>query len=137
MDETIEEDVVEEIREQITEEPIKEAQVAEGNNIQKTNISHQEANNNHLSFNDIDFVKTDDGNITNVSAPKTIERLEEISAMRAEQRKNETDADEDDNVKLSISDQSFDLDNLDIHNIEEPKIDLLPDLLIDDIEVLN
>ena len=28
-------------------------------------------------------------------------------------------------------------DNLDIHNIEEPKLDLLPDLLIDEIEVLE
>jgi hypothetical protein len=134
MDETIEEDVVEEIKEQITEEPIRESNVAEGNNIQQTNISSQD-NNSRLSFNDIDFIKAEDGNITNVSAPKTIERLEEISEMRTQQRKN--DEDEDDNVKLSISDQSFDLDNLDIHNIEEPKIDLLPDLLIDDIEVLN
>jgi hypothetical protein len=43
----------------------------------------------------------------------------------------------DDDIKLNISDQSFNLDNLDIHNIEEPKLDLLPDLLIDDIEILE
>jgi hypothetical protein len=59
--------------------------------------------------------------------------------MRARQRKLESDDDVDDvnNVKLSISDQSFTLDTLDVHNIEEPRIDLLPDLLIDDIEILD
>ena len=44
---------------------------------------------------------------------------------------------EDDNVKLKISDQDFNLDTLDVHNIEEPKLELLPDLLIDDIEILD
>jgi hypothetical protein len=44
---------------------------------------------------------------------------------------------EDDNVKLKISDQVFNLDSLDVHNIEEPKLELLPDLLIDDIEILD
>ena len=41
------------------------------------------------------------------------------------------------NIKLNISDQDFSLDNLDVHNIEEPKLDLLPDLLIDEIEILE
>ena len=45
--------------------------------------------------------------------------------------------DDDDNVRLNITDQSVNLDNLDIHNIDEPKIDLLPDLLIDEIEILE
>ena len=45
--------------------------------------------------------------------------------------------DEDDSVKLKISDQVFSLDTLDVHNIEEPKLELLPDLLIDDIEILE
>ena len=44
---------------------------------------------------------------------------------------------DDDNERLKISDQPFSLDALDVHNIEEPKLDLLPDLLIDDIEVLE
>jgi hypothetical protein len=131
MDETVEEDVVEEIKEQITEEPIKErineTQMGAGN----TNSS-----NSHISFNDIDYVKGGDGSVSNIVAPKTFERLEQISEMRAKQRK-EDDDDDNDNVKLQISDQSFNLDALDIHNIEEPKIDLLPDLLIDDIEILG
>ena len=79
-------------------------------------------------------MKGDDGTVTSLSAPKTIERLEEISNIRAEQRKAE---EEDDNVKLNISDQSVELGDLDIHIIDEPRINLLPDLLIDDIEILE
>ena len=55
--------------------------------------------------------------------------------MRYQQRKAEEE--DDDNERLKISDQTFNLDALDVHNIEEPKLDLLPDLLIDDIEVLE
>ena len=138
MDETIEEDVIEEIKEQVIEEdviPISSEKInshysnENQNNIQETKPS--------LSFSDIDYVSNGDGNIISVEAPKDITRLEEISEMRYQQRKNEMDDDDDDNVKIHISDQTFNLDTLDVHNIEEPKIDLLPDLLIDDIEILN
>jgi hypothetical protein len=47
------------------------------------------------------------------------------------------DDDDDDNVKLKISDQNVELSSLDIHQISEPNINLLPDLLIDDIEILT
>jgi len=139
MDETVEEDVVEEIKEQIIEEPIKETIKEESlQNIAGSNSNNgNNTSSNQLSFNDIDYVKSDDGIISNIVAPKNIERLEEISEMRAKQRKEEEDEDDNNNVKLQISEQSFNLDALDIHNIEEPKIDLLPDLLIDDIEVLD
>ena len=132
MDETIEEDVVEEIKEQIIEEPIKRPVEPNTNSNANTN----QVGGSRLSFNNIDYVKTADGNVANVNAPKDIERLEEISQMRYQQRKAEED-DDDENEKLKISDQPFSLDALDVHNIEEPRIDLLPDLLIDDIEVLE
>jgi len=137
MDETVEEDVVEEIKEQITEEPIKES-VKES--IKESNVSTviQEPNSpSHLSFNDIDYVKTQDGNVSNIIAPKSISRLEEISELRSRQRKLEAEEEEEENVRLNITDQAFNLDSLDVHNIEEPTIDLLPDLLIDEIEVLE
>ena len=133
MDETVEEDVVEEIKEQIIEEPIKRPVDPNSNAAANTN---QIGGGSRLSFNNIDYVKTADGNVANVNAPKDIERLEEISQMRYQQRKAEED-DDDENEKLKISDQPFSLDALDVHNIEEPRIDLLPDLLIDDIEVLE
>ena len=128
MDETVEEDVVEEIKEQIIEEPIRSKQ-------QELATMTTEEKQKSLSFNNIDYVKTEDGSITNVVAPKSIERLEEISEFRSQQRKQEEE--EEENDKIKISEQPFQLDMLDIHNIEEPKIELLPDLLIDDIEVLE
>ena len=135
MDETVEEDVREEINEQIIEEPIKQ-QVAttDGSATTGPNIT---PSNSRLSFNNIDYVKTEDGSVSNVSAPKTIERLEEISDLRYQQRKMEEE-DDDDNSKLNISSETFTLDNLDVHNIEEPPLELyLPDLLMDEIEVLG
>ena len=126
MDETVEEDVIEEIKEEITHEPII-----------KPNENISPITKNGVTFNEIDYVKSDTG-ITQINAPKNIQRLEEISTIRNEQRKQYDDDDDDDaNVKLNISDQTFNLDNLDIHNIEEPKLDLLPDLLIDEIEILE
>lgn len=125
MDESIEEDVVEEIKEEVIHEPIIAIPQTPVASLQKTGVS----------FNDIDYIKTENG-ISQIPAPKNLDRLEEISVMRNEQRKKESE-DDDDNVKLTITDQTFNLDNLDIHNIEEPKLDLLPDLLIDEIEVLE
>jgi len=137
MDETTEEDITEEINEQIIEEPIKK--VVENSGGEGVNTtSPVDSTKSSLSFNDIDYVKNDNGNIENINAPKTIERLEEISEFRSQQRKIESqDDDADNNVKLSISEQTFDLDDMDVHNIEEPKLELLPDLLIDDIEILE
>lgn len=129
MDETIEEDVIEEIKEEIVHEPIM-APISQSNNLS----NHEKTNG--ISFNDTDYIKTDVG-ITEINAPKNINRLEEISVMRNEQRKQEAINECDDNVKITISDQNFNLDKLDIFTIEEPKLDLLPDLLIDDIEILE
>ena len=137
MDETTEEDVIEEIKEEVTHEPIISdvpPVIADVTTEDKSPIL-DESQKGGVTFNDIDYVQTDNG-VSQITAPKNIDRLEEISTIRNEQRKREDD-DDDDNVKLNISDQSFNLDNLDIHNIEEPKVDLLPDLLLDEIEVLE
>lgn len=137
MDETTEEDVIEEVKEEVTHEPIiadVPPVIADVTTEEKSPIL-DETQKGGVTFNDIDYVQTDNG-VSQITAPKNIDRLEEISTIRNEQRKRE-DEDEDDNVKLNISDQSFNLDNLDIHNIEEPKVDLLPDLLLDEIEVLE
>jgi hypothetical protein len=139
MDETVEEDVVEEIKEEIIDEPIKMNNLQNNNNAITNNtdnvtVSEHKSNENvKLSFNDIDYISNVDGQMTSITAPKSIERLEEISEMRAHQRRMET---EEEN-KIKISEHSFDLDSIDVHNIDEPKIDLLPDLIIDDIEILE
>ena len=149
MDESVEEDIVEEIKEQVIEEQVVEEKIKENVNMNhennQTNDNNLSLNTNggsssQLSFNDIDYIKDDNNNIISVTAPKTIERLEEISELRAQQRKQDEDDDDNDNEdngRLKISDEYIELGSLDIHNIEEPKIDLLPDLLIDDIEILD
>jgi hypothetical protein len=138
MDESVEEDVIEEVKEEVVHEPIVEPVVEPGiepvdNNANTVDIPSLPKTN--ISFNDIDYVKTDTG-IEQVTAPKSLDRLEEISMIRNEQRKKD-DEEGEENVKLTISDQPYNLDSLDIHNIEEPKLDLLPDLLIDEIEILE
>ena len=139
MDESVEEDVIEEVNEQIIDEPIKEAVVAGKVANVEAMVEQPQIPSpipSRLSFNDIDYVQNQDGAISNVNAPKNIPHLEEISTFRAQQRKQDEDDDED-SPKLQISTQPFNLDALDIHNIEEPSIDLLPDLLIDEIEILE
>jgi hypothetical protein len=162
MGETIEEDVVEEIKEQVVEKPaeakgetqiIKET-VDEGDkkieqsggslesdaDLPKTlEVMTETEKSSRLSFNDVDYARDEHNNEIVVDAPKDISRLEEISEMRNEQRKLETEEDHDeDNPRLKIADEDVKLDDLlDIHNIDTPnQISLMPDLLIDDIEVL-
>jgi hypothetical protein len=144
MDESVEEDIVEEIKEQLIEEQIVEEKVKENNQTNDNNSNNNLSfttngggSSSQLSFNDIDYIKDDNNNIISVTAPKTIERLEEISELRAQQRKQDEDDEDEDNGRLKISDEHIELGALDIHNIEEPKMDLLPDLLIDDIEILD
>lgn len=138
MDETVEEDVVEEVKEQVIEE-----QVASSSNTNQTGGNpdtsiNTQAVTSSLSFDNIDYARDEAGTVHQVDAPKSIDRLEEISEQRYQQRKLETE-DEDNgnqNERLNISDQTVDLTHLDIHNIEPPELTLLPDLLIDDIEIL-
>jgi hypothetical protein len=126
MDETIEENVTEEIKEEIIEEPKEEHVVTDSDT--KPGIR----------FDNVDYVKGPDNTIVPVEAEKSDERLKKIAEIREEQRKKlEEAADDDDNEKLKISDQSILLDTLDVHDLVEPSMDLLPDLLIDEIEVLE
>ena len=97
-------------------------------------IVKQEAG--RLSFNNVDLVKDSNNNVEVVNAPKDVDVLEQISALRNEQRKLESSEDDDSNERLQISEQNIDLGPMDIHVIDPPGVELLPDLLIDDIEVL-
>ena len=135
MDETIEEDVVEEIKEQIIEQPQKQEHKPE----QKQVETPTTPTTNKVGFNDIDYVASSDGKFQNVVVPKTYENLDYISNMRAEQRKLDevNDSDDDNNIKINISDEFVSPESLGLLSIEEPKMDLLPDLLLDEIEVLE
>jgi len=135
MDETIEENVTEEIKEEIMEEPKNEIIEEPKNEVRDddTNKTSVENKSGGIRFDDVDYVKGIDNNIVSVTAPKTDERLKQISEMREEQRR--MNEDDDDNAKLTISDQTVSLN--DVQDIDPPDINLLPDLMIDDIEVLD
>lgn len=143
MDETVEENVTEEIKEEVVEEPKEEPAKELAKEFAKepdAAVVTDSDTRSSIRFNDVDYVKGPDNTIVPVEAEKTDERLADISRIRYEQRKiNEAadDDDDEDNEKLKISDQSIILDTLDVHDLVEPSMDLLPDLLIDEIEVLE
>jgi hypothetical protein len=141
MDETVEEDVVEEIKEQVVEQtpPVnargESEYIGEGgaskSSESKTSVL-ETSSSSSLKFNDVDSVLNKDNKQEVVSAPKTIERLEEISALRNMQRKMEEESDDE---KLNISDQDVELTGLDVHELQpEVKLD---EFLLDDIEILS
>jgi hypothetical protein len=123
MDETVEEDVIEEIKEQIIEPVV---------NSETQTIFEGKDGNISLKFNDVDSVVSKNGKEELVNAPKTIERLEEISALRNIQRKIEEDENSD---KLTILNEEVPLDILDIHIMNQPEVNT--DFVLDDIEVLS
>lgn len=108
-EEIIEEIVVTDKKEEVKEDVKKEEEVVPEQRPPSfdsvpviSNISDKPVIN-RLSFNDFDRAITNDGAEENVNAPKTIERLEEISMSRNLQRKME-EADDDDEDRLKISD---------------------------------
>ena len=150
MDETVEEDVVEEIKEQVVEKsaPVnargdtefisevkakdKEKEKEQGQTTQSTESLSASSS---LKFNDVDSVLDNNNKEEFVNAPKTYDRLEEISKMRNEQRKQ--DEEEDDDEVLKISDESVDLGSLDVHVIGQPEIKLDDSFLLNDVEILT
>jgi hypothetical protein len=134
MDETVEEVVTEEIKEEVVQKSEavnargETEYIAEGLPIKPPTVAKG------LSFNDMDSVLDKSGKEQLVNAPKTIERLEEISNLRNNQRRLE---EEDDDEKLHISDENVELSGLDVHVIGGgPSINLNDISLLDDIEVL-
>jgi hypothetical protein len=87
-----------------------------------------------LTFNEMDSVMDDDNTVKSVSAPKNIERLEEISTARAIQRRlDEEEEDEEDRIK--ISQDTIDLSGFDI--LDNDKVDVLTnDFMLDGVEEL-
>ena len=146
MDETVEEELIEEIKEQEIEVPIQKSETLvisedkEKDEKDETDADTQINNasfsttNSNLKFNDVDSVHSET-KTEMVSAPKTIERLEEISEMRNIQRKLE-EQDDDDDQPLVISNENVSLSSLDLHDINPSPMKLDNDFLLDDIEIL-
>ena len=143
MDESIEEDYIETIQEEKI--PIKEVETekerpdeTEADKLKveadALTISTQESNDKKqgISFNDNDSVMSRDNKEEIVNAPKTIERLEQISNMRNEERKLEDDDDDDgdnsfkikiggDVEKISLDSLTSKEENIILSDIEELK----------------
>ena len=163
MDETTEEEYIEEIKEQLIENktkptvalaPIKSvglgasviAATEESTRTSANTSAFNEVSklaglgsiDTAIKFNDTDFVRDTDNNENLVNAPKDIDRLEEISAIRYNQRKQDEEDDDDGSMKLNISDQTVSLNDLEVYNMDEPNLEIsdleeftLPDLMSD------
>ena len=161
LDETIEEEIEEDIKEEVIvkalpenikeEDPIKENlyitkdDEADKNDIDVSrlpkedviipDIDNLDEENQLLSFNDTDFVKDSNDVEHNIVAPKDIDTLEKISEIRNNQRKDD-EGDDSDDEKLKISNVEINLDDLDIHSLNEPSIQLKNDDNLD-VEILE
>jgi len=120
--------------EKLVEKTLKE----EGEKVANVVPSIQNTDNSpvitRLSFNDIDRVlDTETGKEEEVSAPKDIDRLEEISMSRAIQRRLDEDSDEEDD-RIKIHTDDIDLGTLDIFDINKSDSKIAEDLVLDGIE---
>jgi len=139
LDETTEDDVIEEIKEtpmpdETLAESISSAPISQPMEQPATQMSSK------LSFNNVDMAIDMNNKEEQINAPKDIARLEELSTIRNEQRKLETDDDDDADSsggKIQIFNENVSLGQLDVHDIEPQRLEIIPDLLIDDIEVLG
>jgi hypothetical protein len=148
MDESVEEEeevIIENIEEPIPEpfvqnpeKTIDDLKIAEENipavvpaiqNIDNENVVTR------LSFNDMDSVLDSAGKENEISAPKTIERLEEISTNNAIRRKLEEDNSDDEDDKIKIHSDMIDLSGFDILD-ELSSNTASTDLILDGIEQL-
>ena len=154
LDETTEDDIQEEIKEEDITPPEEEGQQEEeqeGGDNEKTeeekeNVTIEveqpptsdnteiESSPSTLSFNDVDTAVDTNKNEYSINAPKDLERLEEISKIRNETRKQEEEEDEEDKIKISTDPIS--LDTLDVHDIDMPSLSLDLDPLMD-VEILS
>lgn len=129
MDETCEEDVIEEIKEKPIDLP---PPIIQDNSPQIINELPKTSFENKLSFNNLDSIVTTDGKKELIEAPKDIETLEAISEQNHLKRKMEEMEDDDDD-KLSILDEEVKIDELlDINNLFPQKPS--DDIKLDDIE---
>jgi len=156
LDETVEEDIeVEEKEEIISTEPIVEEEKEDNtitdaiDNVELQNekekekelkiepLVHEEVTNESIKFNDVDEAISVDNIISEITAPKTEERLEQISTERNEARKleeMEDDDDEDDKIKIG---GKISLTELDVHDLEKPKVLNNTPIGLEEIEILT
>ena len=159
LDETIENDVqVEESEEIISTEPIEEevatddktdGDVDEDDSNKEVeeeikidpleglgDISDNSKETDRIQFNDIDKAIGTDNKIEDIAAPKTVERLEQISQERAKARNNEEDDEEEEDDRIKIG-EKIKLTDIDVHDLEKPKETNKVPIGLDEIEILT
>jgi hypothetical protein len=158
LDESIEEDIqVEETEEIISTEPVEEKkeeiistepveensqnQVQNNEDVErldedKLKIDPLEQPKESIKFNDIDQAIGVDKIIEEIEAPKTEERLEQISNERHEARKLEEMEEEEEDEKIKIG-EKISLEDLDVHYLDKPKELNKAPLGLEEIEILT
>jgi hypothetical protein len=126
MDESMEEDVQVEEKEEIVSDEIIEEPIEEP----ATSPIPQ-----NISFSDVDKAIDTNKKESEIIAPKTIERLETISAENHQRRKEEEEAEEDDDEKITIG-TDIDLSDLDVHSVVSGPKELKKEEVWDEIEIL-
>jgi hypothetical protein len=150
LDETTEDDIQEEIKEEDITPAEEKEEEQDGGDAEKVDEAENvtievdptptsdnteiEKSPSTLSFNDVDTAVDTNKNEYTIDAPKDLERLEEISKVRNEMRKQEEDEDDEDKIKIST--EPISLDKLDVHDIEMPSLSLDLDPLMD-VEILT
>jgi hypothetical protein len=86
-----------------------------------------------LSFNDMDAILDESDNVKTIEAPKSIERLEEISTERAFQRQLEEESDDE---RIQISAEQVDLRDFDELGSTHPGHNNDDSIILDGIEEL-
>ena len=162
LDESIEDDVqVEETEEIISTEPVEEEVVENDDSNDDSNgenkddsskvdeeelkidpleglgdASHEsKQETDRIQFNDIDKAIGTDNKIEDIAAPKTVERLEQISQERAEARKREEEEEEEED-KIKIG-EKIKLTDLDVHDLEKPTETNKIPIGLEEIEILT
>ena len=118
--------------------PVTDTSDLEKNKEELDTTPKEETKPGKLTFNDMDSVLDMGTNKSSeINAPKTVERLEKISEEQNQKRKEEeAEYDDDDEDRITIFDDAkLNLDNLDVHDLNK-KLNLEPDPILDDVEVL-
>lgn len=133
MDESVEQEeevFIEPVKETVQEEPLaapKEEEETESKSVVPSiqNMDDKPAVT-RLTFNDMDSVLTEGNTVPDiVSAPKSLDRLEEISASRALQRNLEAVEEEEDRIRIHTN-ENVSLTDMDLFDLDSPgKEDLL------------
>lgn len=96
----------------------------------------QEEVTTKLTFNDMDSVLEDDNKVNEIEAPKTIERLEDISVTRNLQRRLEEESyEDDDDERITISTEPVSLTGFDTLDEQVSKISN-DEVILNDVEEL-